>query len=151
MESSRHSGRFFPYPTTYMALAAAVLCRCFRRGPACFRVSVISLQPNQPSLYLPDQDSITSCVANGNLHPPLRDLPRVAFVSDQRIRGSEDRKEDKTYRLVDSASALCPPSPPIFSSSRRLHFTHTPPRPPSCPSLHPLFLRTISTPSFRRL
>jgi len=71
---------------------------------------------------------------------------RCVFVSDQsqdqRIRG------DKTYRLAGSASTLCP-LPDLFQFPPPSLHTHRP-NPPSCPTLHPLFLRTISTSSFRR-
>lgn len=75
-----------------LALAAAVLCRCFRRGPACFRISVISPRPNQPSLNLPDQDKTTWCIANGNLHPPLRDLCASRLYQIRGSEGSEDQR-----------------------------------------------------------
>ena len=119
--------------------------------PACFRVSVISLQPNQPLLYLPDRDTISRSRSGGCKFPFAMHEVRVARVVSesegqriQRIRG------DKTYRLVGSTSARAP-FPPIFPVPAAFtSHTHRP-NPPSCPTLHPLSLRTISTLSFRRL
>jgi hypothetical protein len=152
MESSRHSGRFFPYPPRTLA----VLCRCFRRGPACFRISVISLQPNQPLLYLPDRDTISRSRSGGCKFPFAMHEVRVArVVSDQRVRGSEDQRirgSEETRRIgCWFCFRSCPPSPRSFPVPAA--FTSHIHRPdlPSCPTLHPLSLRTISTLSFRRL
>ena len=139
------SGRFFPYPTTYIGTGSSQ--------------STVQMLPSWPRLLprlgdLPSAEptitvltrsgqKITWRIANGNLHPLLRDLLRVAFVSDQGVRGSEDqRKTRRIGWLVGSASALCSPFPPPSHTHR--------PNPPSCSTLRPLFLRTISTLSFRR-
>src|SRR5713101_8350720 len=76
---------------------------------------------------------IHRCVTCYALH-----LYQIRESEDQRIRG------DKTYRLVGSASTLCPPSPQSFP---------VPPTPPPAPlfppcSAPPLFLFFFLTSAF---